>query len=159
MSLLRIDAWRNWATHSKATTTTPDSVRLTANEEQAGYGIDIDARSVRKAIAMFPSEEDHFACLSLKSLSLLELYGLPNRFDFVFWNVGNNLNFMARDDIRCVEMSLRALRMGGRLILGFYDESSGVRQSKIKRLIALGFALSGRICNSTNTREAIWIEC
>ena len=122
------------------------------------YGIDKDGARIAEAQKLFPLHANHFAQLTLDSVHLLKAHGFPEKFDFVYWNVWNNMQFSTAEEVRCVELALSAVREDGRFVLGFYDESAMSREGKIRTLIRLGFNFSGRISNQCCTRELVWLR-
>jgi SAM-dependent methyltransferase len=122
------------------------------------YGIDKDVSRVSDANKLFSSKTKQFANVTLENLERLKESGLPESFDFVYWNVWNNTHFDNSFEVGRVELTFKAVRKGGRLILGFYDDSAVSRETKIRRLMTLGFNISGRISNEVFSKEAIWLQ-
>jgi SAM-dependent methyltransferase len=122
------------------------------------YGIDTDSSSIAEARKLFRAESGHFVNLPSQDLEKLDTYGLPLAYDFVYWNVGDNVLFNSSQDIDHLRSILNAVKQDGRLILGFYDKDLQVKEEKIKKLIQAQFNVQGRIGNTANTKLAIWIE-
>jgi SAM-dependent methyltransferase len=85
------------------------------------YGIDVDAGSLEMARDLLPEYASHFLELSLKELPSRASLGLPTRFDYVYWNVWDGLDFNEPLYQTYAENAFAATRDGGRLVLGFYD--------------------------------------
>jgi SAM-dependent methyltransferase len=85
------------------------------------YGVDIDAGSLAMARELLPEYASHFAQLSLGELPTRASLGIPTRFDYVYWNVWDGLDFNEPLYQTYAENAFSAARDGGRLILGFYD--------------------------------------
>ncbi len=85
------------------------------------YGVDVDAGSLEVARDLLPEYASHFVQCSLEELPLRASLGLPTRFDYVYWNVWDGLDFNEPLYQTYAENAFAAAREGGRLILGFYD--------------------------------------
>jgi SAM-dependent methyltransferase len=83
------------------------------------YGIDIDASSLEVARDLLPEYANHFAKLSLEQLPTRASLGLPAKFDFVYWNVWDGLDFVETLYQTYAVNAFAAAR--ARVILGFYD--------------------------------------
>lgn len=83
------------------------------------YGVDIDAGSLELARALLPEYASHFVQCSLEKLPTRTSFGLPTRFDYVYWNVWDGLDFKEPLYQTYAENAFAAAR--GRVILGFYD--------------------------------------
>lgn len=133
------------------------------------YGIDIEQQLVSQARALFPQHQDNFKELSVINIHELSPLGLPDKYDFIFWN------FLGRWDIEdqqwqdILQYILDMARR--RVILGFYGTNRYVPQSKEwlrerQRLLQLpasfekvGFTLSGVKLNPTQFNQTVaWID-
>jgi len=127
------------------------------------YGIDINQKIIQQAKELFPSYSDNFVCENFWNLlngnSKLSKGYLSNRYDFVYFNVGDNLKFEKETEISAIRYMLGMVSNGGRLILGFCNcfGLSNEGREKIKRLEESGFAFSNIQENSTNDIIA-WID-
>jgi hypothetical protein len=83
------------------------------------YGVDIDASSLEMARALLPEYTNHFAPCSLENLPRRVNLGLPELFDYVYWNVWDGLDFNEPLYQNYAENAFKAAQ--GRVILGFYD--------------------------------------
>ncbi len=96
-------------------------LQLWSEHQITPYGVDIDAASLETARALLPEYASHFAQLSLERLSDRVELGLPESFDYVYWNVWDGLDFNGSLYQTYAENAFAAARGGGRMILGFYD--------------------------------------
>jgi SAM-dependent methyltransferase len=99
------------------------------------YGIDIDKISILAARALLPEYANHFATLSLEHLTKCIDFGLPESFDYVYWNVWDGLDFVDPLYKRYAENAFAAVRDGGRVILGFYDTNHDAIRRQLEWLV------------------------
>lgn len=101
------------------------------------YGIDIDQQRLAAARELLPPFAQNFAQIALHQLDAAALAqdGLPPTYDFVFWNVWDELDFLADWHWNYFERALGVLGAGGRLILGFYDHDPSRIQAQLGQLI------------------------
>ena len=99
------------------------------------YGIDVDASSLAMARDLLPEYASHFASCSLEKLSERSELGLPTRFDYVYWNVWDGLDFNESLYQTYAENAFDAARGGGRLILGFYDTDHDAIDKQLEWLV------------------------
>jgi ribosomal protein L11 methylase PrmA len=97
------------------------------------YGIDVDASSLAMARDLLPEYVSNFAQCSLEKLSEPFELGLPTRFDYVYWNVWDGLDFNEPLYRTYAENALKAAR--GRLILGFYDSDHEFVKRQLEWLV------------------------
>lgn len=83
------------------------------------HGVDINAGSLELARELLPKYANHFVQCSLKQLPTRVDQGLPEFFDYVYWNVWDGLDFVEPLYQTYAENTFAAAR--GRVILGFYD--------------------------------------
>lgn len=122
------------------------------------YGIDIDDERLSKTSLFFPFLQNHFAKLSIRQLALLSDANLPLKYDFVYWNVWNNIDFVNEEEQEYLLLASKAVRKKGRLILGFYDRERGRIEQKIQRVKEVGLCISNRIANSTLDKVVVWMD-
>jgi len=112
------------------------------------YGYDHDLPAIQEARKLFPPLQDHFATEG-------ELQTLPPSFDFIYWNVWDNYQFVPSEMDDFVPSLLNARRPGGRLIMGFYDQTV----ETINRLPEYGYTPSGSLINPSREDECIvWFD-
>ncbi len=123
------------------------------------YGIDIEGDRINEAKELFKTEPNHFVKASIRQLDYLENGGLPDQYDFVYWNVWDNKDFNDQLEIDWLEATLRRVKPDGRLILGFYDSDKTKNVDRVDRLIELGYKISSQDINDLETKEIfIWID-
>lgn len=93
------------------------------------YGIDPDQERLDQARALLPQYAQSFASIGLGLTSQLSALGLPNQFDFVYWNIWDDLDFSQDWAQRYLDKALNATRK--RLILGFYGPSLEAIQTQV----------------------------
>jgi SAM-dependent methyltransferase len=96
-------------------------LQLWSEHQITPYGVDVNASSLEVARDLLPEYANHFLELSLEELPTRTGFGLPTRFDYVYWNVWDGLDFNEPLYQTYAENAFAAARDGGRLILGFYD--------------------------------------
>lgn len=101
------------------------------------FGIDVDADRLEQARELLPPFASHFVQLGLGELNPRALAdtGLPEHFDFVAWNVWDDLDFQADWHWDYLDRALGVVRPGGRLVLGFYDHDPAQIEAKLVRLV------------------------
>ena len=107
-----------------------------SKHEITPYGIDSDPESIRAAQTLLPRFADHFVQCSLEHLHENSRQ-MVDRFDFVFWNVWDGLNFDEKLHLRYARNAFGATRDGGRVILGFYDLDRTVVKKQLQKLVEL----------------------
>jgi SAM-dependent methyltransferase len=120
------------------------------------YGVDVDAGSLEMARDLLPEYASHFAQLPLGELSTCASFGLPTRFDYVYWNVWDGLDFNEPLYQTYAENAFAAARDGGRLILGFYDTDHDAVSRQIEWLVGRFGTYSKRLKLDT---EFAWWDC
>ena len=104
------------------------------------YGIDVDESRLNAARSLFNAHKAYFVLLPIGALEAptLTAAGLPPTYDFVYWNVWDNLDFQDAWAVDYLERVICCVRPGGRLILGFYDLDLDATERKLS-------AVSGRL--------------
>tara|TARA_Y100000031_G_C8093411_1_gene325253 strand:- start:145 stop:783 length:639 start_codon:yes stop_codon:yes gene_type:complete len=131
------------------------------------YGIDRNRDLINQARKLFPEQTDNFISKDLFDLSKnnekLTQYGIPARYDFIYWNVWGNLKFESENDINTVRYLLGIVSNGGRLILGFSDSYRNKKEI-IRKLKNMDFEFSRFLENRYNAlggdilEVIIWIN-
>lgn len=103
------------------------------------YGIDTDAILIHEAKKLFPEYENNFIALPLEEIFELEKYGLPKKYNLIYWNVWDNWQFSRQEEIEDLKLLFDSLDGKGRLILGFYDAQKENNLKRIENLKANGF--------------------
>lgn len=107
--------------------------------EHLPYGIETDA-SLYESKRLFPQHNDdgHFIKIELKDYlekPQIEAPDFPDLFDFIYWNVwSDGMDFESSSDFNYITGLLRKVRVGGRLIMGFYSQRDR-NNAKIQRII------------------------
>lgn len=117
------------------------------------YGVDVDDSRLSQARTMFPGLEANFVNNLAEDARDLR----PRGFDYVYWAVGDNVDFQRADHQRWLSKVERLVAPRGRLILGFYsDAHSNRRRQEI--LPRLGRAVAGRLRNPRGPESLVWLE-
>lgn len=98
------------------------------------YGIDVDENLLAQSSQLFPDLQSHFALLPMGHLEKRGKAGLPDKFDYVYWNVWDDFEFGAEAFAGWLGKARDAVKKGGRLILGFYNEDLADSKAKLKWL-------------------------
>ncbi len=110
-------------------------LQLWSQHQITPYGVDVDAGSLAIARDLLPEYANHFVQLALEQLPTRARLGLPTRFDYVYWNVWDGLDFNEPLYQRYAENAFAAARVGGRLILGFYDTDHDAISRQLEWLV------------------------
>jgi SAM-dependent methyltransferase len=120
-------------------------LQLWSEHQITPYGIDVDAGSLEMARVLLPEYASHFAQCSLEQLPTRASLGLPTRFDYVYWNVWDGLDFNEPQYQTYAENAFAAARDGGRLILGFYDTDHEFIKRQLEWLVKNFGAFTGKL--------------
>jgi 16S rRNA G1207 methylase RsmC len=131
-------------------------LKLWSEHQITPYGVDIDAGSLEVARGLLPDYASHFVQCSLEKLSERFELGLPTRFDYVYWNVWDGLDFNEALYQTYAENAFDAARGGGRLILGFYDTDHDAIDKQLEWLVGRFGAYRKRLKLGT---EFAWWDC
>lgn len=118
------------------------------------YGIDPDPQRLDAARGLLPEYASHLAPIGLGELRRLSDYALPTRFDFVYWNVWDDLEFEQPWAQRYLDEALGAT--ASRLILGFYGPSLEAIEKKLAWLRKKLGEPAGRTENLPATVVVVW---
>jgi 2-polyprenyl-3-methyl-5-hydroxy-6-metoxy-1,4-benzoquinol methylase len=111
------------------------------------YGIDIDPTSVAAAKKVFEETPERF--VSNDELpGAVERGDIPPVFDMVYWTVWDNEQLTTEDGKKFLDYALGLVKPGGRLILGFYNESRQRNLDQIAVVRKMGFNISSKIEHS-----------
>jgi SAM-dependent methyltransferase len=133
------------------------------------YGIDIEGTLLARALDLFPQYRNNFQELNVTLIENISELGLPDQYDFIFWNF---LGGWRIEDDQWQTVLRKILHMAKRrLILGFYGTNRHRFRSKEwteerSRLLQVpeslknaGFILSGFKLNPTNYNQiAVWFD-
>lgn len=119
------------------------------------YGVDTNQEYIAMAKSLFPIHAGNFAVLSIQNLDGLIDAGLPNKYDFVYWNVWDDWDFGSDGNVGLFQIALSLVLPGGRLILGFYHGQKGVNLYKVSQLERRGFTVGRIIENSPERWEVV----
>jgi SAM-dependent methyltransferase len=133
------------------------------------YGIDVREDLIRQAKELFPGNQNNFCVLDARNIAKIKNRGLPEKYDFVFWNF---LGQWRITDPKWQRILTQIVSMTNRrTILGFYGTNCYTPQSREwqaerKRLQQLpavfskvGFQLSGSRLNPTEYNQLVsWID-
>jgi len=130
------------------------------------YGIDISKRNIGMVRDLFHRIPNHFASFSVTNIAFPFLgrliwkhsLKLPQKFDFIYWNVWDNWTFEKPNQVAPVSSLLNMLNVGGRLILGFYDEKRENNLSRIETLKTKGYGLNRILENPEGNEVISWIN-
>ncbi len=118
-------------------------LQLWSEHQITPYGVDIDAASLEVARDLLPEYASHFAQCSLEKLPARASFGLPRRFNYVYWNVWDGLDFKEPLYQTYAENAFAAAR--GRVILGFYDTNHDVVMRQLEWLVRRFGAFTGKL--------------
>lgn len=130
------------------------------------YGIEYKSKLIKKSREIFPSKINNFVkvdffVLLANNFTELNDYGLPAKYDFIYWNVWDNIekipNFQGEIDTEVVRKVLGILKKGGRLILAFYNPKNGSNEKNKKKLKRLGYKFTG-ILEDSKSNIIAWID-
>jgi len=123
------------------------------------YGVDTNPEFISQAKNLFSDCPQNFTILSVGRLQELSKTGLPNQYDFVYWNVWDNWNFDTSPNVDVFKQALSLVSPKGRLILGFYHQEKNINLSKIEQLKNSGFIPQEIEENSSERNEVVcWFE-
>lgn len=115
------------------------------------FGVDVDDARLQQARQMFPGREANF----INSASADATQLCAGGFDFVYWAVGDNVDFDRVDHRRWFTKVDKLVAAGGRLILGFYaDAESNLRRQR--SLENLDLIIHGRAESRRGTESLVW---
>ena len=124
------------------------------------YGIDIDGRLIEQAKRLFPGIKDNFAKIGLEDISEIDRFGLPKKFDLIYWNVWDDWEFNNTNELNAAKEILKHVETGGRLILGFYHKNKSNNLNRVKKLKQAGFKIDKVIINTIPKQNQVvcWID-
>lgn len=95
------------------------------------YGIDIDPQRLGAARDLFGGGDARFA-----TPDNVESLDVPDGFDYVYWAIGDNVEFTDIQNLRWLQSIDRLCAATGRFIVGFYDtpDCNSRRLSSLERL-------------------------
>ncbi len=125
-----------------------------SNYDLEPYGIDRNIDYIRLAKELFSSKSDNFVLLNFLDNDLTDMskYGMPKRYDFVYWAVCNSMKFDNVIERELIENFLQLVSDGGRLILGLYESNNNI----FKKLESFGFKFDGFLDDVVTT--VVWID-
>ena len=116
------------------------------------YGVEIDESRLHSAKELFGCCRDHF-CDPESISQMTTAIG----FDFVYWSVGDNLDFADPGNLRWLR-TIAALTSGdGRMIVGLYGTKQQNR-TKLNDIDRAGFALSEVVRNPHGVETIAWTD-
>jgi SAM-dependent methyltransferase len=118
-----------------------------SNHKLVPYGIDTDKELIEQAKRLFPENKDNFAKISIEDISKIDRFGLPKKFDIIYWNVWDNWDFNNANELNSVKELSKHVKTGGRLIMGFYNKEKSNNLNRVKKLRSVGFKIDGMIVN------------
>ncbi len=133
------------------------------------YGVDTNGGLIAHATELFPEYKNNFRVLDVRSIHTIAQIGLPDKYDFIFWNF---LGYWRISHSDWQAVFRRVLPLAARrVILGFYGTNRYIPHSKEwqeerDRLLRLpsefekaGFVFSGSRLNPTNFNQVVgWID-
>jgi hypothetical protein len=122
------------------------------------YGIDNNSEALTGIAELLPGCEHHFANLSILDLEQLSTKGLPSQYDFIYWNVWDNLDFSQSWHQGYVESVFKICQANTRLILGFYAVEPKVNKNKISWFNEHYPNIAGRKDNLPHEQVMIWYD-
>ncbi|NBS41679.1 methyltransferase domain-containing protein [bacterium] len=123
------------------------------------YGIDVDAHGLDAAREMFPNEADHFVPLGIQQLDERAACGLPEQFDFVYWNVWDNFELNDPSGREALRLAWEAVAPGGRLVLGLYHSDRQKNLDTAEFLRFVGYTVAGVVEHPEGRSEvAIFLD-
>lgn len=115
------------------------------------FGVDVDDDRLHQARQMFPGMEANFI-----NGNAADVTGLcPRGFDFVYWAVGDNVDFARADHRRWFTKVDKLVGHHGRLILGFYADAASNLQRQ-HTLLDLGLSIQGRAESRGGAESLVW---
>lgn len=130
------------------------------------YGIDNDLRRINLAKEIFPSMQGNFVFadfwdLISKTPLPFGRYSLPSSYDFIYWNVWDDVMFTKKKEISALLNLYGSINKGGRLILGFYRPGGKPdnleNKGKISLLSKKGINFSG-VLEDSQSNVVAWIN-
>jgi SAM-dependent methyltransferase len=121
------------------------------------YGIDNDPVAIAACQELFPAQHQHFATLSIAHLDRLAEHGLPASYDFVYWNLWDELDLHSHQYDKYPHCAWNATKIGGRLIIGFYGPDLASIDERIVLLEGHFGSISKCIDNTID--DAVTGEC
>lgn len=127
-----------------------------AEHELVPYGIDADPGMVQAARELLPEFAANFVHLHHGRLAELPACGLPGTYDYVYWNVWDDIDFQEVWQWHYAEQAFAAVAPGGRLGLGFYDRDLAAIERKLERLRARFGREDGRLVSAAGGEILAW---
>lgn len=118
------------------------------------YGVDRNPEYIKQAKELFSSKSNNFLLLNFWDWDLTEIpkYGVPNKYDFVYWAVRNSMKFDKVIERKFIETLLQLVSDDGRLILGLYESDNNL----FDKLGSFGFKFNGFLENPAT--RIVWID-
>lgn len=116
------------------------------------YGVDIDAGRLAHASSLFSNSAARFVLPEE-----IESLDMPEGFDFVYWAVGDNLDFTRVQNIRWLHSIAALTSSRGRFIVGFYDTVAENRR-KFDDIERSGIRFTGFAFNPRGVEMVAWID-
>ncbi|MFO0862563.1 MAG: class I SAM-dependent methyltransferase [Candidatus Saccharibacteria bacterium] len=132
------------------------------------YGVDIDEGYIYAAQKLYPDLKDHFAVLDVREINTISTVGLPENYDFVYWNF-LGLKYFKDSNLHETIKSIIALA-NKRVIVGFYRANSPKateteqqeEKAQLKKRVddfTKDWPVTGTLYNPTKFNQAIvWID-
>ena len=117
------------------------------------FGVDADDERLLEARRMFPGLAHHFINNTKEDVAGLA----PHGFDYVYWAVGDNIDFTRPEQQRWFAEVDGLVSAGGRLILGFYDDESS-NNKKRSDLRSIGVEFDGTLSSSSGVESLVWMD-
>ncbi|MGC8571741.1 MAG: class I SAM-dependent methyltransferase [Candidatus Micrarchaeia archaeon] len=121
------------------------------------YGIDIDLKFIEQIKELFPNDFKNFIKLDVHNINDLQKYSLPDKYDFIYWNIWDNWNLDIDEQQEVVAEVKDHVNPDGRLILGFYDNREK-NMERIDNLENVGFRFNGLLINKYGEEIAAWMD-
>lgn len=118
------------------------------------YGIDVNEESIDDAKKLFSNLSKNFEAVSFRDF-LAGKHGLPETYDFIYWNVWDDWYFDENEKIQQVRVLLEKVNLGGRLVLGFYDAEKAKNCNRVNQLTDAGFELNDVVENPSGDSQLI----
>jgi SAM-dependent methyltransferase len=146
-----------------------DSIREWSQYDLIPYGIDIEEKFIIEAKELYPEYSTHFATLDVRNIKHLASFGMPEKYDFIFWNFLGKWNIFDQEWIDCANIILSMATR--RLVIGFYGSNNFPYdsqewhtereriQTRAENFKKAGFDISGSALNPTRFNQVIaWID-
>ncbi|WP_239591773.1 class I SAM-dependent methyltransferase [Mycolicibacterium tusciae] len=116
------------------------------------YGVDINATRLDRARTILATDSNHFTCPQ-DTWTM----GMRDGFDFVYWAVGDNMNFSDPGNIRWLHAIAALASSRGRFIVGFYDVAPE-NLRKLEDIERSGFRFTGSLVNPWGSEMIAWLD-